>query len=212
MAHPLDYLPFVAAALGIPQFLPQFIKLRATGDTVGISWSWAALTSVNNGAWLGYFVASRYWTAMLPATAATVLAGAIAVILAVRGCASRRAAALIGGWASLLIAGYAVAGPAGLGTLLTGAFVVQVLPSLWTAYRTPRPTGIARGTWLLILGELACWLGFGLYQSDPRLIVLGGTGVTASLLMLARIRRATGAARANGAGAVPSVGFADPLP
>lgn len=209
MAHLLDYLPFVAAAFGIPQFLPQFIKLRATGDTAGISWSWAALTSVNNGAWLGYFAASQYWTAMLPATAAAVLAGAIAVTLAVRGCASRRAATLIGGWASLLIAGYAVAGPAGLGTLLTGAFVVQVLPSLWTAYRTPRPTGIARGTWLLILGELACWLGFGLHQSDPRLIVLGSTGVVASMLMLARIRRATGVSRANGAGAVPSV--ADPL-
>jgi hypothetical protein len=41
---------------------------------------------------------------------------------------------------------------------------------------------------MLILGELACWLIFGLHESDPRLITLGVTGVTASALMLARIR------------------------
>src|SRR5262249_47529468 len=33
-----------------------------------------------------------------------------------------------------------------------------------------------------------CWLAFGLHKSDPRLITLGTTGVTASALMLARIR------------------------
>jgi len=58
----------------------------------------------------------------------------------------------------------------------------------WTAYRTERPTGVAYGTWLLSLGELSCWLAFGLYRSDPRLIALGIAGATASVLMLARIR------------------------
>jgi len=43
---------------------------------------------------------------------------------------------------------------------------------------------------LLILGELSCWLAFGLHKSDPRLITLGTTGVTASALMLARIGHA----------------------
>ena len=89
----------------------------------------------------------------------------------------------------MLASAYLVAGRTGLGALLTAAFAVQVTPSIWTAYRTPRPTGISAGTWLLILGELCCWLTFGLYRSDPRLIALGITGVTASTLMLARIRR-----------------------
>ena len=83
-----------------------------------------------------------------------------------------------------------LAGRAGLGTLLTAAFTLQVTPSIWAAYRTTRPTGISAATWLLILGELACWGVFGLYTSDPRLIVLGATGVTASLLVLARVARA----------------------
>ena len=82
----------------------------------------------------------------------------------------------------------AAAGRTGLGTLLTAAFVLQVTPSIWAAYRTARPTGSSAGTWLLILGELTCWLTFGLHTSDPRLITLGATGTTASLLMLARIR------------------------
>ena len=97
----------------------------------------------------------------------------------------------------MLVAAYVILGRTGLGALLTAAFVVQVAPSIWTAYRTERPTGLSAGTWLLILGELSCWLTFGLYKSDPRLITLGLTGVTASALMLARIRRAGRQERAS---------------
>jgi uncharacterized protein with PQ loop repeat len=145
MGDLVDYLPIAAAAFAVPQFLPQLRKLRATGDTAGVSWSWATLTSVNNAAWFAYF---------------------------------------------------ALAGRAGLGTLLTAAFILQVTPSIWTAYRTDHPTGVSRGTWLLILGELSCWTIFGLHASDPRLLTLGLTGVTASALMLHRIRRTTGDDRA----------------
>ena len=70
-----NLLPLVAAALAVPQFLPQLARLRHTGETAGVSWSWAALTSVNNAAWAGYFALSGFWTAMVPATSATLLAG-----------------------------------------------------------------------------------------------------------------------------------------
>jgi hypothetical protein len=53
----------------------------------------------------------------------------------------------------------------------------------------PSAYGICSGTWLLILGELSCWPIFGRHESDPRLITLSLTGVTASMLILARIRR-----------------------
>jgi len=187
----LDYAPIAAAAFAIPQFLPQISKLRRTNDPAGVSWPWATLTSVNNAAWLAYFTLSAYWAALVPASSATLLAGALAAMLARRGQAKARPAVLIGAWAALLAAALAVAGRSGLGALLTAAFVLQVIPSIWTAYRTARPTGISRGTWLLILGELSCWTTFGLHKSDPRLLILGCTGVAASLLMLARIRRTT---------------------
>jgi uncharacterized protein with PQ loop repeat len=195
MGNPLDYAPIAAAAFAIPQFLPQLRKLRATDDTAGVSWPWATLTSVNNAAWLAYFALSAYWAALVPACSATLLAGALATMLARRGQAKARTAALVGAWAALLAAALAVAGRAGLGALLTAAFVLQVTPSIWTAYRTARPTGISRGTWLLIFGELLCWATFGLHKSDPRLIVLGFTGVAASVLMLTRIRRTTAIGR-----------------
>ena len=71
--------------------------------------------------------------------------------------------------------------------MLTGAFVLQVSPSLWRAYRTRHPAGISRGTWLLILAELTCWGLYGIRSSDPRLITLGSLGVIASTLMLMRV-------------------------
>ena len=189
MFDALDYIPIAATAFAIPQFLPQIVKLRATGDTAGISWSWATLTSLNNAAWIAYFALAHYWTALVPSSSATVLAGTLAVLLSSRGQARLRPAILIGTWAATLVTADLVLGRTGLGALLTVAFVVQVAPSILTAYRTPRPTGISAGTWLLILGELSCWLTYGLHESDPRLITLGLTGVTASVLMLARIRR-----------------------
>jgi uncharacterized protein with PQ loop repeat len=192
MTDVLDYVPIAATVFAVPQFLPQILKLRATGDTAGVSWSWATLTAVNNAAWIAYFALARYWTALIPSSSATLLAGTLATMLTVRRQARPRPLALIGGWAAILITAYGVAGRAGLGALLTAAFAVQVAPSIWTAYRTARPTGISAGTWLLVLGELTCWLVFGLHKSDPRLIALGVTGITAGALMLARIRWATG--------------------
>jgi hypothetical protein len=59
MTDVLGYAPLVAAAFGVPQFLPQIRKLRTTRDTAGLSWSWAALTTLNNGAWFGYFFLAR---------------------------------------------------------------------------------------------------------------------------------------------------------
>lgn len=191
MSDAFTYVPFAAAAFAIPQFLPQILKLRATNDTSGISWSWATLTSANNAAWFLYFILSGYWTALVPASSATLLAGTLSLLLARRGRASWRAGLWISAWVAVLAVTSAVTGRTGLGALLTAAFLLQVIPSLATAYRTTRPSGISAGTWLLILGELSCWAIFGLYELDPRLITLGLTGVTASTLMLARLRCAS---------------------
>jgi uncharacterized protein with PQ loop repeat len=189
MGDLVDYAPIAAAAFAIPQFLPQILKLRATDDTAGVSWSWATLTSVNNAAWLAYFALSGYWAALVPSSSATLLAGVLATMLTLRGQAKARPTVLVGSWVALLVAGFTVAGRTGLGTLLTVAFILQVTPSLWTAYRSAHPTGVSGGTWMLILGELSCWTIFGVHKADPRLITLGVTGVAAGALMLARIRR-----------------------
>ena len=208
MIDVLDYAPIAATTLAVPQFLPQIVKLRASRDTAGLSWAWALLTSLNNAAWIAYFTLAGYWSALVPATAATLLAGLLALMLhrrGPRGQAEPRSAGLIAGWAALLAAAAALFGRAGLGTLLTAAFAVQVAPSIWAAYRTARPTGVSWVTWLLILGELSCWLAYGVHESDPRLTVLGALGVTASLLMLARIGQTRPRVAPRRAGARPWV-------
>jgi hypothetical protein len=191
MTSLLTYAPVAATCFAVPQFLPQIRKLAASHDTCGLSWPWAALTAVNNAAWMAYFALAHYLTALVPSSSVTLLAGMLAVMLTRRGQARAKTAALAGTWALMLVAAGSLAGRTGLGTLLTAALILQVTPSVWTAYRTPRPTGVSAGTWLLILGELACWLAFGLHKSDPRLLILGATGITASLLMLTRIRQAS---------------------
>src|SRR4029453_11286990 len=102
MGNPLDYAPIAAAAFAIPQFLPQLHKLQRTDDTAGVSWPWAALTSVNNAAWFAYFALSGYWAALVPASSASLLAGALATMLARRGQATARPAVLVGAWGALL--------------------------------------------------------------------------------------------------------------
>jgi hypothetical protein len=183
----LAVLPIIAACFAIPQFVPQILKLRMTDDTAGVSWSWAMLTSVNNVAWLAYFLLSRYWIALVPSVSATVLAAVLATMITLRHGLKPRPAAMVGVWAVMVAGSGILAGRTGLGAALTVAFALQVSPSIWTAYRAASPTGVAAGTWLLILGELSCWTVYGLHESDPRLIALGFTGVTASLLMLGRL-------------------------
>jgi uncharacterized protein with PQ loop repeat len=180
-------LPLVATFLAVPQFLPQLVRVRRAGTTAGVSWSWAALTSVNNAAWLGYFALSGFWTALVPAISATVLSGLLAIVLARRGGVPKRPLMLTSAWAAVLLAAAAVSGRQGLGSALAVAFLLQVTPSVWTVYRSRDPAGVSRGTWLLIFGELLCWGVFGIHEADPRLIVLGSTGVVASLLVLARV-------------------------
>jgi uncharacterized protein with PQ loop repeat len=181
-------LPLVAAFLAVPRFLPQLVRVRRAGTTAGVSWSWAALTSMNNAAWLGCFALSGFWTALVPAISATVMSGLPAVVLArPSGGMPGRPAVLVSVWAMVLFTAALAFGRTGLGSALAVAFVLQVTPSVWTVYRSKDTAGVSRGTWLLIFGELLCWGVFGIHEADPRLIVLGATGVVASLLVLARV-------------------------
>jgi uncharacterized protein with PQ loop repeat len=181
-------LPLVAAALAVPQFLPQLAKARRSASMAGVSWSWAALTSVSNCGWLAYFSMSHLWTGLVPAVAACVLSGWLAVVLARRmGGVPVRPALLALGWAVILAASTVVFGRTGLGSAMAVAFTIQMTPPVLAVYRSADTSGVALGTWWMIFGELACWCVFGLHEHDVRLIVLGVTGVVASVLVIARV-------------------------
>jgi hypothetical protein len=82
----------------------------------------------------------------------------LAVILGRRGQAKLRPTLAIVAWVALLAGGFAIGGRVAFGSLLAASFVLQVIPSLWTAFRTTLPTGISAGTWSLIFAELLCWV------------------------------------------------------
>jgi PQ loop repeat len=178
-------LPVLAAGLAVPQFLPQILKLRRTHDITGLSTPWALLTGINNAAWFTYFAAAHYWFALIPSSSAAVLGGSLGIMLMRRGCGLAGSRVPIGAWTLVLVVAGALDRRV-LGVMLTGAFLVQVVPAVTTAYRTRHPTGIATGTWRLILAEVSCWAVFGAANHDGPLIVLGTTGIASALLMLHR--------------------------
>src|SRR5215831_15751803 len=145
--HVIALLPVGAAAFAVPQFVPQLVRVRRLGASAGVSWTWAAMTCVNNAAWVAYFTLSHFYSALVPAAAAVVFAGLETV--------PRGPALAVTGWALGLAAAGVGYGRIGLGTALAGAFFLQVIPSVWTAYRTRHLVGVSVATWLLIFGELA---------------------------------------------------------
>jgi len=199
----IDALPAAAAVFAVPQFVPQLVRIARSGDTGGVSWSWASLTSVNNAAWGTYFEASHHTSALVPSISASVLAALLALMLTRRGARpTRRTVALVGLWVLTLIVVGLAFGVYGLSVALIAAFVVQVTPCIWRVYRSDCPSGVSVPTWVLVFGELLCWAIFGIARADPRLIVLGLTGIVASATVIGRTlhrrtRRVRQASRAH---------------
>lgn len=185
-----ELLPLGAAMFAVPQFAPQLRRSIGGGDAHGVSWSWAALTCVGNAAWTAYFAWSEYWLALIPSISASSMSAVLAVSMARSTRPTQRAAALSAAWAVALTVVGVVAGRIALGVLLSVAFVVQVTPAVVTAYRAKSPSGIAVGTWWLVLGELSCWSMYGIARADSRLAMMGVSGVIAAVLMIARARSA----------------------
>lgn len=183
-------LSLAATAFAVPQLLPQLRRIRRVGPE-GVSAQWALLTAVGNAAWLTWFVRSGIVSGAIPTGTSLVLAIGIAVALRGQGALPPRAFGLPALWALALLVATAVGGTAALGTALTGAFVLQVTPSLVAAWRSPDPVGVSRLTWVLIAAEVTCWGVVGLAQQRPPLIALGLSGWAAAggMLWLSRPSR-----------------------
>ena len=191
----IDVLPLVATAAAVPQLLPQLRRLVRSRRPDGVSPAWASLTAVSNVGWFAYFTSTGLWTAMVPSASCSLIAAAIVIALAGAGVDVRSSLAVGAGWLGVLAGAFLLAGPSGLGAVLTVAFLLQVTPSLRSAWRTDRPVGVSRVTWGLIGIEVLCWGTVGVLDARPPLIVLGATGIiaVAAMLWLARPSRGTSA-------------------
>lgn len=187
MTETLANIAVVLATISTASFLlPQIIKLVRTRDTSGVSSTWPALGFVINMGWFAYMISQRLWVSIAPpfitfvAYGVTLWAlrragrdikssyrkglGAVVVLTVI---------ALIGGWGML-------------GVTLGLSYGVVVGPSIWTAYHTTKPSGIAPLTWWIGAVEALLWGAFGWYHSDRGILTFMFVGVTSSTLMLLR--------------------------
>jgi uncharacterized protein with PQ loop repeat len=175
-----------ATIVAIVALVPQARRLRHTRDAAGVSITWTAIGTVTNAGWFVYVSTQGLW-ASAPATVISSAFYAWLFSLLVGLGTPWRAAAQLGAlWAVILTAVTSLTGFAVMGTLLGLAYAVQVGPSVWTAYRTWAPSGVAPSTWLLMLIQVVLWGVYGIAQGDVPIMIYGVTGLTASGLMLAR--------------------------
>ena len=187
MIESLANLAAVAATLLTAAFLlPQVIKLIRTGDSEGVSATWPALGFVTNVGWFVYIINQGLWTAIF-APFITFIFYAVTLWAVGRTGRSLRAAMLRGaGWSVLLVTVLATGGWITFGVVLGLSYSVVLAPSVWTAYRTVEPSGIAPGSWWIGGLEAALWGYYGAYHSDRGILTLAVIGVVGSTLMLAR--------------------------
>jgi uncharacterized protein with PQ loop repeat len=183
---PANVAVIVATILAVGSLVPQAVRLLRTRDIVGVSVLWTALGAVTNLAWFAYALARGLW-AGVPATLATACFYGFLFVMLVRFGGRARTAVLGGTAWALLLGGVTLTGGwSALGAVLGVSYAVQVAPSLWTAWRTYAPTGIAPGTWVLFLVQVLLWGYYGAEEHDWAIKGFAVTGIVSSTLMLLR--------------------------
>jgi len=187
MSESLANVAVILATIGTVTFLiPQIVKLVRTRDSHGVSSTWPALGFVTNVGWFVYLIAQALWAAIV-APLVTFISYAVTLWALARTGRDLRRSSLRGlAWASLLAVTTVIAGWDALGVVLGLSYGVMLAPSIWTAYRTPDPSGVSPGTWWIGLAEALLWGYFGLYHTDAGIITFGVVGIVGSSLMLVR--------------------------
>lgn len=177
----------ILATISTASFLlPQIVKLVRTRNTAGVSTTWPALGFAINVGWFTYMISQQLWVSIAPPFI-TFVAYAVTLWALRRAGRDIRASYVRGLAAAVILAGVAIAGGwEVLGIALGLSYGVVTAPSVWTAYRTADPSGIAPLTWWIGAVEALLWGSFGWYHADRGIITFMVVGVTVSTLMLLR--------------------------
>lgn len=187
MRELLANIAVIAATLATLLFLvPQIVKLIRSGDSAGVSTTWPAIGVVSNLGWLVYFVHEALW-ASVPAPIGAA-AGYGITMWALGRTGRPLATSYVRGvvFSVLLVATAAGIGWTALGVALGLSFGVMMIPTLWTAYRTPDPSGISPGTWWLGIAEAGLWGFYGWHHADAGIITFSLIALAGSAAMLLR--------------------------
>ena len=176
----------VATAVTFVFLLPQIVKLIRTRDSAGVSTTWPAIGVVSNVGWVVYLAQQTLWLSVAAPVGAVVGYGATLWALGSTG-RPLRASFVRGAWFGLLLVGIAAGlGWTALGVALGLSFGVMMAPSLWTAFRTPDPSGISPGTWWLGIVEALLWGFYGWHHADAGILSFAVIALLGSAAMLGR--------------------------
>lgn len=166
--------------------IPQILRLARTGDTAGVSSTWAAFGALTNTTWVIYLAMIGLWAAAI-APALAVLAYTITVRFLVRGDFRRSWIWLSGLYAFLFSVVAGLGGTDALGPVLALTPVVQLAPGMTSVFREAHPTGVSPVTWGLGLCEAVLWGVYGWLVSDMALVGYGLVTCAGSILILGRL-------------------------
>lgn len=182
-----DLAVITATVMAWWSLIPQIRKLLRTANPSGVSGTWPAIGLVSNAGWTAYLLSQQLWAAV-PSTTVMVFFYAV-VLRALHKTGVPLASAFVRGVISVgvLAAAYRLGSWTVLGLVLGWAYVPQLAPAVWAAYRTRLPAGISSATWALIGVEAALWMVYGVLLADAPVVIFGGVGVVAAVLILARV-------------------------
>ena len=116
-----------------------------------------------------------------------VLANASLVFWIVRAGSDAGAAGVtVASWGVVLVAVTVFGGWTALGFLLGFSYAVQITPTLFAAYRSRLPTGIAPARWVMVMCETSLWMFYGYTRHEPSIFIFGIVAWSAAAAMLLR--------------------------
>jgi uncharacterized protein with PQ loop repeat len=187
-----DVLTAVAGALtallALAFGLPQYLHVRRTRSVAGISLPSIANSLVSTSAWLAYGVwLGDVWVTLTSLVGLPALGAAGWVAL--RHGASRSGMWVPAVWAGILGAAVLVTPvlPTAFATVLGASVLWYVTPAALTAWRSSDISGIAAGTWLLLLADGAVAGLYGVLADVPAYLVYAATAALGALAVLARL-------------------------
>lgn len=188
-------LGFATVVLAVALSVPQLRALATTGRTGGVSLASLLCSTISFTAWTVHAVqVGDGW--LIVSSAVGVPGQALTTWLAWRAGACREGLWVPAGWAalvSLVLTWDALSGTSVAAPVVGSSILWMVVPAAVTAWRSPDVSGIAAGTWWVLLGEGALFLGYGVAAADAKAAtVYGAACVAGSVCVLTRlmVRRA----------------------
>ncbi|HMC39709.1 MAG TPA: PQ-loop domain-containing transporter [Acidimicrobiales bacterium] len=176
-------LAVTASVIFLARLAPQPWRVLRTGQVDGVSALAALNAFVADVAWLAYGLSagiSSVWLVSIPAAAASMLS-----IVVLRRTIRPRDLVASGAWLAAVLLG-GVTGH--LALALAATVLVTCGPSLWAAYATRQPVGVASATWWIAIADAATWGAYGVVIGDVALELYGVVLVVTAVAILVRLR------------------------